>query len=43
MALGGLLAVLDRRYRLKARVPVTSPMPRGEEAAPALAGQAVRP
>jgi cytochrome c-type biogenesis protein CcmF len=43
MALGGLLAVLDRRYRAKARVAVASPVPRGKEAAPALAGQAVRP
>jgi len=39
MALGGLLAVLDRRYRAKARITAASPAPRGDEASPALAGQ----
>jgi cytochrome c-type biogenesis protein CcmF len=39
MALGGLLAVLDRRYRAKARVAAPSPLPRSDDKAPALARQ----
>jgi cytochrome c-type biogenesis protein CcmF len=43
MALGGLLAVLDRRYRAKARAAAPSPLPRSDDEAPALARQAGAP
>jgi cytochrome c-type biogenesis protein CcmF len=43
MALGGLLAVLDRRYRTRARVAAPSLAPRSEGEAPALARQANAP
>jgi cytochrome c-type biogenesis protein CcmF len=39
MALGGLLAVLDRRYRAKARVAAPSAAPRQDDSAPALVRQ----
>ena len=39
MALGGLLAVFDRRYRAKARVAAPSPAPHQDKAAPKLARQ----
>ena len=37
MALGGALAVADRRYRAQRRQP--APRPRADDAAPTLAGQ----
>jgi cytochrome c-type biogenesis protein CcmF len=43
MALGGVLAVFDRRYRAQRRVAATSPAPRSDAAAPTLAGQTGRP
>jgi hypothetical protein len=44
MALGGLLAVLDRRYRAKARAAAPSPAARGaDDATPALARQTGTP
>jgi len=39
MALGGVLAVLDRRYRAKARVAAPSAVPRQDDATSALARQ----
>jgi len=43
MALGGLLAVLDRRYRAPARVAAASPAARSDDAPATLAGQAGTP
>jgi cytochrome c-type biogenesis protein CcmF len=43
MALGGLLAVLDRRYRAPSRVPSANAAARDGDAAPALAGQTGSP
>jgi hypothetical protein len=43
MALGGVLAVLDRRYRAQRRVAAPSPAPRQGDPATALAGQSGTP